>query len=367
MYNLDSDLIDFLLVLLRFILTHNCFIFNKRVYLQKQGTAMGASCAPSYANLFLGAWERDIFISNPIPGIDSVHHWMRYIDDVWFIWEGPRHQLESLMAVLNNNNLNIKLTYKAGRNLDFLDLQNDLLYKNNHGNDSEENYYPCLIATYNNKWPQFCQIVRKHWQILLTDPILKKCLPPSPLITARRAKNLKDIMVHSHYEPTKEKKGTWLDTKGFYPCGHCKACENMPKSQTFTDAKRSRTYSIRHYISCATKGVVYCAHCPCGKIYIGLTTRELRIRTREHVRDIDRSKTVDDPSVLKTIPRHFFEHHNSNSSLLRIKGIDIVQMGSRGGNLAKNLARLESKWIYRLGSIAPQGLNENFGFSAFLD
>ncbi|CAJ0940426.1 unnamed protein product [Ranitomeya imitator] len=66
--NLESELIDLLLVLLKFILTYNCFMFNKRVYLQKQGTAMGASCAPSYANLFLVAWEREIFISNPIPG-----------------------------------------------------------------------------------------------------------------------------------------------------------------------------------------------------------------------------------------------------------------------------------------------------------
>ncbi|CAJ0940427.1 unnamed protein product, partial [Ranitomeya imitator] len=103
----------------------------------------------------------------------------------------------------------------------------------------------------------------------------------------------------------------------------------MCKSQTFTDAKGNRTYSIRHFISCSTKRVIYCAHCPCDKIYI------------EHVRDIDKSKTVEDPSLLNTIPRHFFEHHNSNSSLLKVKGIDIVQMGSRGRNLAKNLARLE--------------------------
>ncbi|CAJ0944921.1 unnamed protein product [Ranitomeya imitator] len=237
--------------------------------------------------------------------------------------------------------------------------RNDLLYKNNHGNDSEENYYPRLIATYNNKWPQFCQIVRKHWQILLTDPILKKCLPPSPLITARRAKNLKDILVHSHYEPTIEKKGTWLDTKGFLSLRHARICKKVKPLQMPKGVEHIQL-GITFHVPPKVWFIVPSVHV--AKYIIGLTTRELRIRTSEHVRDIDRSKTVDDPSVLKTIPRHFFEHHNSNSSLLRIKGIDIVQMGSRGGNLAKNLARLESKWIYRLGGIAPQGLNENFGF-----
>ncbi|CAJ0930513.1 unnamed protein product [Ranitomeya imitator] len=454
MSNLDARLVDLLIILLEFILTHNSFIFDRKIFLQKQGTAMGASCAPSYANLFLGAWERQIFSSDPVLGTENIHHWMRYIDDVWFIWEGPRQDLDLLMSRLNMNELNIKLTYKVGRELEFLDIQirttsngnlttevyrkptatntllharsshpgstirgiptgqflrlkricsddfafeeqakilrdrfrergysrkairdsyhrakhtprNELLYKNKKVDDKEGGQVR-LITTYNSQWTKFREIINKHWPILLSDATLKKCLPSTPLITARRSKNLKDLLVHSHYEPSKQKSRTWLETNGCFPCGHCRGCANIIKSKDFCNSDGKRVYEIRHFITCSTKGVVYSAQCPCGKLYVGLTTRELRIRVREHVRDIDKARECEDPSQLKTIPRHFYRYHKSDSSLLKVKGIDVLQLGSRGGDLAKALAKLECKWIYRLGTLVPAGLNESFGFSAFL-
>lgn len=51
--------------LLEFALTHVFFVFKETYNLQVQGTAMGASCMPSYANVFLGMWEQDIFAINP--------------------------------------------------------------------------------------------------------------------------------------------------------------------------------------------------------------------------------------------------------------------------------------------------------------
>ena len=38
------------------------FAFNSKHYLQKHGTAMGTRMAPSYANLFLGKFERDTLL-----------------------------------------------------------------------------------------------------------------------------------------------------------------------------------------------------------------------------------------------------------------------------------------------------------------
>lgn len=50
----------FILDLLRFILNNNIFVFGLSHYLQIQGVAMETKCAPSYANLFLRGWERDL-------------------------------------------------------------------------------------------------------------------------------------------------------------------------------------------------------------------------------------------------------------------------------------------------------------------
>ncbi|CAH2324775.1 Hypothetical predicted protein, partial [Pelobates cultripes] len=53
----DND--DYKNDLLKFILTHNFFLFQNKYYHQVQGTAMGTSCAPSYANLHLGWIAKD--------------------------------------------------------------------------------------------------------------------------------------------------------------------------------------------------------------------------------------------------------------------------------------------------------------------
>ncbi|XP_069606611.1 uncharacterized protein [Ranitomeya imitator] len=120
--NMEQDMSEFILILLKFILTHNVFMFAGKIFLQLQGTAMGASCAPSYANLFMGAWEWSIFQENEIQGMERIHNWIRFIDDILFIWEGPIEELNILMNRLNQNDKNIKLTYKYGREIDFLDL-----------------------------------------------------------------------------------------------------------------------------------------------------------------------------------------------------------------------------------------------------
>lgn len=51
--NFDGMLDSFVIDLLDFILQHNYFVFNNTFYKQVSGTAMGARCDPSYANLFL--------------------------------------------------------------------------------------------------------------------------------------------------------------------------------------------------------------------------------------------------------------------------------------------------------------------------
>lgn len=47
----------FILELFGFILEHIFFLFDGKMYKQRRGTAMGTTCALTYANLFLGWWE----------------------------------------------------------------------------------------------------------------------------------------------------------------------------------------------------------------------------------------------------------------------------------------------------------------------
>ncbi|CAJ0937392.1 unnamed protein product [Ranitomeya imitator] len=341
---------------------------------------------------------------------------------------GSIEQLNYFMDVLNMNNLNLKLTFSCGRQVNFLDLDvsvsaqgsietnvyrkptatNTLLHASSSHRQStingitigqhlrikricssqdkfqiqardlychfrERGYshrqirkgYKRACSTSRNDLlyrtsskdkddtQDLVEIVNKHWGILQSDPILKTILPDRPSITAKRSDNLRDLLVHSHYSPNEDKR------KGV-------GCQNHVKSKDFYNPQEGRSFKIRHRLTCASKGVIYHAQCPCNKVYIGMTTRELKIRTREHVHDIEKAKTSNDISSLKTLPRHFFLFHDSNASMLKIKAIDQISLGPRGGDLFKALARAESRWIYRLNTVTPGGLNEGFGFGSFL-
>ena len=70
------------------ILTMNNFTFNDSHYLQIHGTAMGTKMVPSFANLFLGLFEKNALRNASF----QPHTWLRYIDDIFMIWtESPEN------------------------------------------------------------------------------------------------------------------------------------------------------------------------------------------------------------------------------------------------------------------------------------
>lgn len=49
---------SFFLETLKFILDNNFFVYNESIYKQRKGTVMGTQATPSYANLFMGLFEK---------------------------------------------------------------------------------------------------------------------------------------------------------------------------------------------------------------------------------------------------------------------------------------------------------------------
>ncbi|XP_068738397.1 uncharacterized protein [Montipora capricornis] len=75
--------------LIRMILTMNNFTFNDSHYLQIHGTAMGTKMVPSFANLFLGLFEKNALRNAPF----QLH--------TWHIKALTRLQLRHLRSILN--------------------------------------------------------------------------------------------------------------------------------------------------------------------------------------------------------------------------------------------------------------------------
>ena len=105
--------------LIEFILKNNYFSFNNNFYLQSQGTAMGTKMAPAYANIFMDKIESEMLQNFPL----KPSHYMRYIDDIFFIWPHGHSTLKDFHHFVNSFHHSIKFTFEISTSeIPFLDV-----------------------------------------------------------------------------------------------------------------------------------------------------------------------------------------------------------------------------------------------------
>ena len=104
--------------LLWLVLTKNNFDFNGKHYLQVGGTAMGTRLAPTYANLFMSDFEeKHVYQYHKQPLV-----WLRFIDNIFFIWPHGQGELDSFINHLNGVHETIKFTAETSQSaVNFLD------------------------------------------------------------------------------------------------------------------------------------------------------------------------------------------------------------------------------------------------------
>jgi len=112
-----------LIKLLEISLKNNDFIFNGQCYQQILGCAMGKRFAPALANLYLLEFDEKATNGFPIKPLLFV----RYLDDVFFIWPGDVESLKQFETYLNSLIPDIKITLEYNKHeISFLDT---LIYK----------------------------------------------------------------------------------------------------------------------------------------------------------------------------------------------------------------------------------------------
>ncbi|CAN7943058.1 unnamed protein product, partial [Ixodes hexagonus] len=110
---------DCIVRLLELILNYNNFVFHNTHYLQIQGAAMGSKMSPNYANIFMGKFEESFvwsYTKKPVI-------YLRYIDDIFIIWNDTEDTLNSFLGYLNGCHRTIKFTCNYSSNvMNFLDV-----------------------------------------------------------------------------------------------------------------------------------------------------------------------------------------------------------------------------------------------------
>ena len=103
-----------------FILKGNYFTFNGQCYLQQHGTSMGTPFAPNFANIFMSRIENKVLATAPA-GLKPLL-WIRFIDDIFLIWQHGEQSLTTFLEHINSIHDTIKFVGEHSmEEINFLD------------------------------------------------------------------------------------------------------------------------------------------------------------------------------------------------------------------------------------------------------
>ena len=407
----------FILQFLQLTLTRNDFLFDKSFFLQICGCAMGRKYSPAYADIYLADWEESAFLKCPSRPL----LYYRYLDDIFGLWDKSEVEFNQFIHILNSHHPRITLKHTLHlQQVPFLDTivfftetknghkslatkvyfkdtdRHSLLFNSSYHprhtfssiiksqlirfhricslphhveeatrtlfealrprgysrrflrtikrevaslfqrdrtgdlpekeKNTEQKLIP-LITTFSHSLGPLHQAIKQHFNTAkhLTTP-----LTPFKIIMAyRRNKNLKDILVHTALNKTIR---TTLDP--YFT--HLKYISN-PRS----GAPIWQSFSLLSY------NVVYAIQCKlCKMTYVGETGATIKQRLYQHIYHIQKG------TVSKLLYAHFSQHGISNFSLCGLETSAVWTLTQRRAT--------EKRWIYRLSSTSPLGLNDNY-------
>lgn len=370
----------YLLQLLEISLRQNDFQFNGDIYLQIKGTAMGKKFAPSYANIFMAQWEKDILQRSTLkPGT-----WNRFLDDVFLIWTQGRETLEQFFTFLNSDNPCIKLKQEVSdTQVDFLDttvfkgkdiastkrLSTRVYHKPTDTLEllHKESYHPhhtfpgiikSQILRYhrlNTTKEDFEASCNKLFKALQPRGYTRRFLNKVKKQTLEDTNDPKPKGLKRHAHLLEAPDITYKASK----CGsrRCSACPLLQEGTTFTDSRGTTIYPIQHNLDCKSTEVIYLITCTrCNLQYVGETSTSLQQRLWKYRNRIERQEFAPD---LNLIEQHFRpENRHNGLADFSIMPID-HRVNPTGDTTYGTFLRQDREqfWINILNTKEPNGLN----------
>ena len=201
-----------------------------------------------------------------------------------------------------------------------------------------------FVVTYNPALPNIASILHTFFPILQTSDSCKEAIPNVPMVSFRKPKNLRNILVRASTSPNTTHRSK---EAGFEPCStsRCKTCQHTTKTNSFMSHANNKRFDLYHFLSCYSFNLIYLITClKCNKQYVGQTEQTLRQRMNGHRHSIIHK--IDTP-----VARHFNLAGHSIDHL-HIIGIDLLPSADLYTRLNK-----ETFWIYTLKTLEPHGIN----------
>ena len=156
-----------------------------------------------------------------------------------------------------------------------------------------------FVLTYDPRLPSANQIAKKHWRVMVQDPVLREIFPAPPLIAYRRQKNVREFVIRAKVPPPPSRERRVLP--GMKRCGKCVNCPYVQTGRTVTATHTNFSVDINAPVDCNTCNVIYCITCihpKCRLQYLGKTDGTLKKRFGGHRTDVEKKKDC-------SIGRHF--------------------------------------------------------------
>ena len=180
-------------------------------------------------------------------------------------------------------------------------------------------------------------IILKNFKLLQNDPDTCRIFSRPPLISFKRDKNIGNFLVRSVFQTS--------DQPGTFKCARaqCKTCPFIRNVEKISGPKQS--IKITDHFTCTSANVIYCITCTLCKSYTSAKQGDDLVTDSE-----------DDQNASKPIARHFNLPNHSNQHMV-VYGLSPHQ-GS-----TESRKTLEQKFIFQIGTLNPNGINERFSFN----
>ena len=144
----------------------------------------------------------------------------------------------------------------------------------------------------------------------------------------------------------KEKKKCWNEAK-------CRYCPKINKQGTIKSHSTQRTYVSKTNVNCQSSNLIYCIACKvCGVQYVGQTGRRIIDRFQGHFNSIK----VDNTNKTM-LSEHYCKSDHNGPEDFDIYILDFIHLNPAFEQAKELRLKIESRWIYRLRSMFPYGLN----------
>ena len=300
--------------------------------------------------------------------------YLRYLDDIWVLWDHGLEQFHTFFDILNTHNPSVKLTHRIEKqSIDFLDvtvfkgpnliknetLDTKVFFKptDTHQLLHKASFHPkhTFKGILKSQLLRFFRICSQKSDFEDASSILFKSLRKrgysARFLRYIKSKFLKEINSGDNIKPPFIEDTDQGDHSA-NPCGWfdiCFTCKYVEPCDSITSNATNLVYKLKHDLNCNSSNIIYLIQCGnCGMQYVGQSKRSLRGRFNNHRYDIENERN----SVVSA-------HFNRACFIGDCKIIPIFKCPTFDSEEETTKIRLEIEqyFIKTLKTYAPYGMN----------